>query len=156
MSMFTTTEPRESESRWLRPRTDEVAVYKGTTNPVRTVEIAALTDLVEWLPVFSAPRLTTLPGEITAFSIDLGGAEPCEVIWREREQIVYRERIALDPWDVESAGNSVECRGMDGACYLPSGHPGQCDPDVVPTIPAYAGPVSSSDDIAALVEIVAA
>lgn len=183
MSTFTTTTaPRETEPRWLRLATDEVAVYKGTYNPVRTVEIAALTDMVDWVPVLSAPRLTTVPdrvsagqcvnagdpyghahdecpprGEVTAFSIDLGGDEPQEVIWREHEQVVYRERLSVDPWDVEAPG--VECRGLDGTCYLPSGHEGLCDPDTQPA-PSTAvrahHEVTCSDDIAALVDLVTA
>ncbi len=157
---FLTTSPRETEVRWLRPRTDEIAVYHqpGPIVPVRTVEIAALgAPLIVWLPVLSGPRLLPTGGRTRGtvkFEITVARSvtDTAAVAWADREQVVYRERVPLDAWDVEPV---PVCRGLDGACYLPSGHPGLCDPDAAaPEHPRTGDGVRSADDIAALVDVI--
>lgn len=135
--LLVTTAPREIEPRWIHAG-DQVAVMAThydpahEVTPVRTVDLARIGDdrIVTWWLVTTNPahpdpaEVGRRPYPLSGFLLTLspGDEVPAvELFATEHEQLVIREQVTVEPWD-------IECRGLDGRCYLPAGHMGGCDP----------------------------
>lgn len=133
------TAPRETSARWTR-RGDQVAFfathYAGTASvPVRTTELAAIGgpgSIVCWRTLMQGPVL--VPGAagrhiLTIMAVDTTG-DVEDVMLGEHEQIVIREQVTVEPWDVVGRALRQECGAyVDGFCCLILGHPGDHDPE---------------------------
>lgn len=127
------TKPREIEPRFALDG-DQLAVFAthydetSPVTPIRTTNLAVMgAPLVTWVTLLENPRLK--PKSAGTFLLTFA-CPPDKIITREfgeREQVVIREAVQVDPWDLPA-----EClRAVDGGtCYLPRKHAGACDPDV--------------------------
>lgn len=143
-TLLVTTTPREIEPRWVHAG-DQIAVMATHYDPahavtlVRTTDLAKVSDLVSWWYVVRNPEHPDAadtksgpfpPVPLSGFRLTIAPypseadvwPDPVELLTGEHEQIVIREMVTVEPWE-------LECRGLEGTCYLPAGHPGPCDPD---------------------------
>lgn len=130
------TKPREIEPRFALDG-DQLAIFAthyDTANPItpiRTTNLAVMGEpLVTWVTLLENPRLK--PKSSGTFLLTFA-CPPDKIVTREfkeREQVVIRQAVQVDPWDLPA-----EClRAVDGGtCYMPRKHPGACDPDVTAT-----------------------
>lgn len=138
-ALLVTTTPREISPRWVREG-DQVAVLAhidpDQTSLVRSADFAKSQiggDLIQWWTVRYGPEHldASVIGSPTFPKHPLSGFRmliapddgmSIEFFMSEREQVVVREQVKVEPWD-------VICRGLDGSCYLSAGHAGDHDPD---------------------------
>lgn len=139
------TPPRELEPRWAKTR-DQIACFATSydpehpVTPVRTVELAVLGNdtrgnLVVWRDIVAGPTLPPKAPGKHSLTLAMGDGV-ATLVMGERQQIVIREVVEIEPWDI---GQRTDC-GKDanaGICYLPTGHLGGCDADM-PEVPDTA------------------
>lgn len=138
-ALLVTTTPREISPRWVHEG-DQVAVLAhidpDQTSLVRCADFAKHqvgADLIQWwtvrygpehldAAVIGSPNFPKHPLSGFRMLVAPDDGMSIEFFMSEREQVVIREQVKVEPWD-------VQCRGLDGSCYLPGGHAGGCDPD---------------------------
>lgn len=118
------TKPREIEPRFARDG-DQMAVFAThyddapPVTAVRTTNLAEVGEpLVTWVTLLASPVLAhpkQRQGPCGTFMLTFAvPGDPAKIVtmpFREREQIVIRERVVVEPWDApgESAGVLMVC-----------------------------------------------
>lgn len=152
--MIVYTRPREVEPRFARDG-DQVAIFATHYDPstpylaVRTTNLAEMGEpLIEWVTLIDNPKLRHGTAGAHELTFAASGDKIVTMPFREREQIVIREAVTIEPWD---GGDCNRATDDGGVCYLPARHAGGCDSDPG-TVEAM--PERSGDDLAALVDVV--
>jgi hypothetical protein len=150
------TQPREVEPRFARDG-DQLAIYAthyAETQeivPVRTVDIARMgVPIVAWVPLMAPPALKH--GRAGQHVLTLShGDSVVEVICKEREQVVIREAVVIEPWESDRECNHET---ETGTCYLPRNHKGGHDADPADdgAVPERIDPPPATDDMTALMD----
>jgi hypothetical protein len=148
------TKPREIEPRFSRDG-DQLAVFAThyddahPVTPVRTTDLAKMGEpLITWVTLLADPELKHGTGGVFLLTF---ASPPNNIItmqFKEREQVVVRESLQVDPWDLPA-----EClKAVEGSvCYLPRQHVTPCDPESDATaVPERV----AGDDLGALADAI--